>query len=325
MAKKQFTNLNNDYELTLERDTVIEKAEDQQSVPQIRFNFTSIGDLASVEKDTTIDCIGILKEIGETSEIVSKTTSKPYSKRELTIVDTSMHQIRLTIWGNTATSFAAEPESVIAFKGLKVSDFGGRSLSLLSSGTMTMDPDIDEAYQLKGWYDAQSGRNDFLTHNNIETGGSLTGRKDDTKTIGAVIDEGLGMSTEKPDYFSIRATVVYVKQDNFAYPACISENCNKKVVEIDPGQWRCEKCDKTHDRPQYRYVLTISVSDHTGQVYLSLFDDAGKAIMDMDADTLYRLKDEDERAATEAFSEANCKTWVFRIKAKMDTFNDQQR
>lgn len=85
---------------------------------------------------------------------MSKTTSKPFNKRELTIGDNSGYDVRLTIWGNIAQSFDAAPESVIAFKGLKVSDFGGRSLSLLSPGSMTVDPDIDEAHKLKGWYDA---------------------------------------------------------------------------------------------------------------------------------------------------------------------------
>lgn len=50
LAKKQFTNLNNDYELTFERDTVVEKAEEQDGVPQVRFNFTTIGDLQTIEK-----------------------------------------------------------------------------------------------------------------------------------------------------------------------------------------------------------------------------------------------------------------------------------
>ena len=33
----------------------------------------------------------------------------------------------MTIWGRQAQEFAAPPESVIAVKGVKVSDFNGRS------------------------------------------------------------------------------------------------------------------------------------------------------------------------------------------------------
>ena len=132
LAKKQFSNLSNDYELTFERDTAVEKAEDQENVPQVKYNFiNNIAGLQDVDKDATIDVLGVLKEVAEVGEIVSKTTSKPYSKRELTLVDQSGYSVKLTIWGKLATSFDANPESIVAFKGAKVSDFGGRSLSLL--------------------------------------------------------------------------------------------------------------------------------------------------------------------------------------------------
>lgn len=325
MAKKQFSNLSNDYELTFERDTVVEKAEEQNGVPQVRFNFTSIADLQTVEKDTTIDVIGILKDVGETSQIVSKTTSKPYDKRELTLVDNTGFSVRLTIWGNTATTFDAMQDSVVAFKGVKVSDFGGRSLSLLSSGSMTIDPDIDEAHKLKGWYDAQGKNDNFQSHANMDGSmGAAGGRGDPPKSIMQVKEENLGMS-ENVDYFTMKATIIFVKQENVSYPACLSEGCNKKVVEVDPGQWRCEKCDKTHPKPQYRYIMSINVSDHTGQLWLSCFDDVGKLVMGMSADQLNELKENDEKAAGDAFQEANCKTFVFKCRAKMDTFQDQQR
>ncbi|KAK5114489.1 hypothetical protein LTR62_002424 [Meristemomyces frigidus] len=327
LAKKQFSNLNNDYELTFERDTQVEKAEDMDGVPQVRYNFTSLSDLQSVEKDNTIDCIGVLSEVGEVSEIVGKTSAKPYSKRELTLVDNTGYNIRLTVWGKTAENFEAQPESVIAFKGVKVSDFGGRSLSLLSSGTMNVDPDIDEAHMLKGWY-VGGGRNDqFQSHANTMSTVTAAGGADRnaTKSIAQVRDENLGMGDET-DWFSVKATVIYIKQDNVSYPACLSEGCNKKVVEIDPGVWRCEKCEKNFDKPEYRYIMSVNVSDHTGQIWLQCFNDVGVQIMGMPADNLMQMRDEgEERKVTDAFAEANCKTFVFRCKAKMDTYQDQQR
>ncbi|PWY65649.1 replication factor-a protein [Aspergillus heteromorphus CBS 117.55] len=324
IAKKQFTNLNNDYELTFERDTVVEKAEDQSDVPQVRFNFTAIGDLQSVEKDTTIDVIGVLKEAMEVSQIVSKTTNKPYNKRELTLVDNSGFSVRLTVWGATALNFNALSESVIAFKGVKVSDFGGRSLSLLSSGSMTVDPDIEEAHRLKGWYDAQGRDGSFTSHASLLGTTSSTMRPDRFKTIAQVKEEQLGMS-EEAVYFSLKATVIYIKQDNMCYPACLSEGCNKKVTELDPGQWRCERCDKTHSRPEYRYIMLVNVSDHTGQLWLSCFDDVGRLIMGTSADQLMELRQADEKAAGDVFQEANCRTLNFRCRAKIDHFGDQQR
>ena len=325
MAKKQFSNVNNDYEMTFERDTIVEKAEDQDDVPQIRYNFTSIGDLQSVEKDTTIDTIGVLKEVGEVSQITSKSTSKPYDKRELTLVDNTGYSVRLTVWGNTATSFDVSEEAVVAFKGVKVSDFGGRSLSLLSSGTMNVNPDIDDAHRLKGWYDA-AGRNDnFNTHQNALSSMTGSGRKQEFKTIAQIKEEQIGMKEEQ-EYFTLKATISHVRQENVYYPACRGENCNKKVTEIDPDQWHCERCSKTYDKPEYRYIMTLNVMDHSGQLWLSSFDETGRQIMGMSADELQDIVENgDEQRKRDVFEDVRWHTYIFRCRAKMDNYGEQTR
>lgn len=324
LAKKQFSNLPNDYELTFERDTLVEKCEDQDNVPQIRFNFTQISDLQNVEKDSTIDVIGVLKEVGEVNQITSKTTQKPFDKRELTLVDETGYSVRLTIWGKTATSFDANPESIVAFKGVKVSDFGGRSLSLLSSGSMSLDPDIQEAHKLKGWYDSQGRTNNFASHSNLASAGAAGGRQDQSKTIAQVRDENLGMSETK-DYFTTKATIVYIKQDTFSYPACLSENCNKKVTDMGDGTWRCEKCDVTHPKPQHRYVMSLNVNDHTGQLWLSCFDETGSLVLGKTADEMMELKENDPTALERIFEGANCRTFMFRCRASTESFQEQQK
>lgn len=325
LAKKQFSNLSNDYEMMFEADTVIEKAEDQSSVPQVRYNFCNIQELQDVEKDATVDLVGVLKEVGPVDQITSKNTQKPYDKRELTVVDDTGYQVRVTIWGRTATEFdAANVESIVAFKGMRVGDFGGRSLSLLSSGTMSVDPDIPEAHKLKGWYDA-SGRNDtFATHNSLSSVGAATGRQDELKTIAQVRAENLGFDNQA--YFAVKATIVAIKHDNatFAYPACKSENCNKKVVESGDG-WRCEKCDVNHERPEYRYIMSIDISDHTGHMWLSCFDDTGRIIMGKSADDIMELQKLEDGSFNQAFEQANCRKMSFRCRAKMDSYGDQPR
>ncbi|EEH16301.1 hypothetical protein PABG_06388 [Paracoccidioides brasiliensis Pb03] len=325
IAKKAFTNLNNEYELTFEKDTVVEKAEEQNDVPQIRFNFTNIANLQTIEPGTTIDVIGVLKDVGEASQILSKTTSKPYDKRDLTLVDNTGYSVRLTVWGNAAKDFDSMPESVVAFKGVKVSDFGGRSLSLLSSGSMTVDPDIEDAHKLKGWYEAQGRSETFASHESISGAvGAGDRRANSFKTIAQVQEENLGMS-EKPDYFSLKATVVYVKQDTMAYPACLTDKCNKKVLQDETGRWRCERCDQSFPRPEYRYILSVNVCDHTGALWLSCFDEVGKALLGISANEIMELKDNDERAHEELVQKANCRAWNFNCRAKMDSFQEQQR
>ncbi|KAH6845047.1 hypothetical protein B0I37DRAFT_398526 [Chaetomium sp. MPI-CAGE-AT-0009] len=323
MAKKQFSNLSNEYEMTFEAGTVIEKAEDQSSVPQVRFNFCTIQELQEVEKDATVDVIGVLKDVGDVDEITSKTTGKPYSKRELTLVDDTGYSVRVTVWGKTAAGFDASPESVVAFKGMRVGDFGGRSLSLLSSGTVAVDPDIPEAHKLKGWYDAQ-GRNDtFATHQNMSSLGAAAGQKDEPKMIAQIKSENLGV--DDTVYFTVKATIVHLKQDNFAYAACVSDNCSRKVMQGMDGRWRCEKCTISHDRVRYRFIMSADISDHTGHTWVSCFDDSARIIMGKSADELMELKERGDGSFEEAFNAANCRKMVFRCRAKMDTYNDQQK
>ncbi|EGR53134.1 replication factor A-like protein [Trichoderma reesei QM6a] len=323
LAKKQFSNLPNDYELAFERETVIEKAEDQTNVPQVRFNFCTIQELQSVEKDSTVDVIGVLKEVGEVSEITSKKDGRPFQKRELTLVDDTGYSVRVTIWGKTASSFDANPESVVAFKGTKVSDFGGKSLSLLSSGTMTVDPDIPDAYRLKGWYDSVGRTDTFATHQNLAGVAGATGRKEEIKTIAQVKDENLGVDDQA--YYTIKATIVFVKQDSFCYPACSNQGCNKKVTPMPDGTWQCEKCSVSHDKPDYRYIMQLNVADHTSHQWLSCFDDTGRIIVGMSANELMELKENDDAKFMAAFEAVNCKKLMFRCRAKMDNFGDTQR
>jgi replication factor A1 len=318
IAKKQFSNLPNDYELTFERDTVIEKAEDQTNVPQVRFNFCSISNLQNVEKDSTVDVIGVLKEVGPINEITSKKDGRPFQKRDLTLVDDTDHSVRLTVWGKTASSFEAEPESVIAFKGTKVSDFNGKSLSLLSSGTMAVDPDIPDAHRLKGWYDSAGRASHFETLQNKTSMGNATGRVDQTKNIAQIRDEGIGLDDQA--WYSMKATIVYVKPENFCYPGC--GTCKKKVTDMNDGTWHCEKCNQSLDRPEYRYMLSLRVVDFTGSQWVTCFDESAAVLLGMSANQLMEMKQEDEVKASAVLANLNFTDHIWRCKAKLSTMGE---
>lgn len=54
IAKKQFSNVNNEYELTLDNNSEIEPCGDDEAVPQIKYNFVPLDQLGAHEKDSTI-------------------------------------------------------------------------------------------------------------------------------------------------------------------------------------------------------------------------------------------------------------------------------
>ena len=327
IAKKQFSNVNNEYELMFERETEITPADDPGAVPDIQYKFVELSALDRYDKDSVVDVIAVVSDIGEVGEITSKASNKPVSKRELTVVDASGYSCRLTLWGKQALEWPSSASDVVAFKGVKVSDFNGRSLSLSAGGTFQVNPETPHAFDLKGWYNKEGGQAKIFNTHNSAAGGSLgaaQGRQDPRKTLLAVKDEGLGM-TEKADYFSCRASVGYIKQDAVSYPACPSSGCNKKVVEDSDGGWRCEKCDKVYPAPEYRYIMTINVMDHTYQQWLQCFDDVGRVLLGMSADDLQKLRDEDESKAAEVFANAAMKSYIFKVKAKQDNYNGQVR
>ena len=254
----------------------------------------------------------------------------------------------MTIWGRQAQEFSSPPESIIAVKGAKVSDFNGRSLSLYSSSMMQIDPDLEEAHSLSGWY-KNVGRNEhFSTHAGLRTEGSGMGGEgkpaDARKTLAEVKDEGLGMG-DTPDYFSCLATVVFIRQENVSYPACRNEGCKKKVVEDGSGQWRCERCDKSWDTPLHRYynpqsrssfpcvlvgsyrggryIMTVSVNDHTSQAWFNFFDDVGLKFLGVDANTLVEYKETDLAKANEVFQNATFTMWSWRVRVKQDNYQGQ--
>lgn len=131
----------------------------------------------------------------------------------------------------------------------------GRSLSMVSSSTMQVNPDIPECFDLRGWYDSQGAQTNFHAHSTLNTTTSMGFRHDEVKSLDDVKQAGFGMP-DRPEYFSTRATIMHIKSDNLSYPACPTAQCNKKVTEIG-GLWRCEKCDKSFEAPEHRYVSHV--------------------------------------------------------------------
>lgn len=60
IAKKQFSSVNNEYEITFENHTEIEPCDDD-SVPQIKYNFKGIGDLGELSKDSITGVYSIFR------------------------------------------------------------------------------------------------------------------------------------------------------------------------------------------------------------------------------------------------------------------------
>lgn len=334
-AKPKFSHLSHPYELSLDKDTEITECFDTSDVPKINFNFTKLDQIQNVDKDTVLDVVGVVKHVNDVFQITAKSTGKPFNRRNITLVDDSNFAIELGLWNATAVDFAIPSGSVVAVKGVKVQDFGGRSLSLTHAGTILSNPDIPEAYSLKGWYDSEGNKETFQTLKS-EGGAASSDQLSNRKTIAEAQQAELG-TNEKPDYFSVKATINYFKTDNFSYPACANEvnvlsrgpsPCNRKLIQESDGQWRCERCNLTFPEPHHRYILNCSIMDHTSQIWVTLFDDEAKKLFGMPAGDLIKLRELADNESNELMKVVNAitmKEYNFRLRAKQESFNGSMR
>jgi replication factor A1 len=149
---------------------------------------------------------------------------------------------------------------VLLVKGAKVSDYNGRSLGVLNSSTVQVNPDIPEAHTLRGWYDQGGNQADIQDISSNQAGGGAGGSGPMTqanwKCLDQIKEEQLGMG-DKADYFTSSATIVFAKKENSMYMACSTDSCNKKVIDQNNGTYRCEKCNKDSDTFRWRMILSV--------------------------------------------------------------------
>ncbi|XP_031429075.1 replication protein A 70 kDa DNA-binding subunit isoform X2 [Clupea harengus] len=322
MANKQYSTLKNDYEMTLNGDSTVIPCDDSSDVPTLQYSFVPIGDLEAHEKDAIVDVIGVVKTVEDLARITTK-NSREVSKRNIHLMDMSGRVISLTMWGAEAETFDGSGQPIMAIKGARLSDFGGRSLSTLFSSVVMMNPDLPEAYKLRGWYDKEGHAMDGQSMTELRGGGGGGGNTN-WKTLADVKTEHLGHG-EKPDYFSCIGTVVHLRKENCMYQACPSADCNKKVVDQQNGMYRCEKCDKEFPEFKYRLMLSANIADFGDNQWVTCFQDTAEAILGQNSAYVGQLKDSNEAAFDEIFQQANFNTFVLRNRVKLETYNDESR
>ena len=71
------------------------------------------------------------------------------------------------------------------------------------------------------------------------------------------------------------AYITMIKQESMYYPACPLQyngrTCQKKLSDPSgDGNWYCERCAQ-EAQPDWRYILSLQVDDHTGNIWLTAF------------------------------------------------------
>ncbi|XP_020534380.1 replication protein A 70 kDa DNA-binding subunit C isoform X2 [Jatropha curcas] len=334
-AQKNFNHLHNDLEIFLEIGSVIQPCfEDDNSIPRQQFHFRSISEVESMDNNSIVDIIGVVTSITPVASIMRKNGTET-QKRSLQLKDMSGRSVELTLWGNFCNAEGLRLQNIcysgcfpiLAVKSCRVGDFNGKAVGTISTSQLFIDPDFPEGQRLKEWFEKE-GRN--IPSVCISREMSSVGRTDVPKTISQIKDEKLGTS-EKPDWITVGATVIFIKSDSFCYTACPimagDRPCSKKVTNNGDGKWRCEKCDQSMDECDYRYILQFQIQDHTGITWVTAFQESGQEIMGISAKDLHFLKYEkqDDEGFSKIIRQVLFSKFQFKLKVKEETFSDEQR
>lgn len=145
-------------------------------------------------------------------------------------------------------------------------------------------------------------------------------------TLSIYAEGRLGLG-DKPDYISVKGSVTFVKHDQDEGPwYCACPECNKKVVQGMGDTWQCEKCNRDYERCSRRYILTLSVADHTGTQWVTLFDEHAQQLLGHTAEELYQMKINGDTAAfNKVFADVNFKQIMLKLRVKQEMVNDEPR
>ena len=232
LANKRFSSLNNDYEVTFSERSIIEelRGADAAGGFKTRFTFVTLAQIESMGAETIVDVCGIVTQADDAKELTSK-KGNALVKRDLTVVDCSgpsgsAMSVRLTLWGDNASlpdsTFA--PGTIVAAKGMKVGEWGGRSLSANRGCTLQWNPDMQEAHKLKAWFDDGGSAAAVTSLTTGGGGGGGAGRVTpfaERLNLAAIQERGLG-NGEKPDYVTVKSVINFIKYDDERRIACVA-------------------------------------------------------------------------------------------------------
>ncbi|KAL8134936.1 replication protein A 70 kDa DNA-binding subunit B-like [Apium graveolens] len=336
VANKQFKTVQNDYEMTLNENSVVEEAiEEGTFIPETKFNFVPIDQLGPyVNNSELVDVIGVVQSVSPTMSIRRKSNNENIPKRDITIADESKKTVVVSLWNDLATTVGqelldiADQSPVVAMKSLKVGDFQGVSLSALSRTVILVNPETSESKKLKSWYDSEGKGSPMASVGTGLSPSSKSGGRSlyaDRVSL-SYITSNPSFGEEKPVFFSTKGYISFIKPDqSMWYRAC--KTCNKKVTEaIGSGFW-CEGCQKNDDECNLRYIMVAKVADASGEALLSFFNDQAETVVGCSAEELDKLKSQDGDGSSYQMKLKEA-TWVphlFRVSVVPQEYNNEKR
>ncbi|CAE8632764.1 unnamed protein product [Polarella glacialis] len=334
IANRQYSSLNHRYELTFDKDAVVEEVNDDASIDTMKLHICELRSVQTKTLPTNVDLCGVVVSFKAPVSFTSK-DGKELVKREIVLADDSASSMEVTLWGDRAQKADKEFEGnpVMCIKGVIVKEWGnGRKGSLMEAGALLPSPTIPEAEKVRQWW-SQGGSSQTLTA--LSDGGFVGGKAPVGKPATlADIRAAAEQALISEDVFSVvcRLAIVQTKKQGeeqpLYYMACMEPKegnklpCNRRV----DASGFCAVCNRA-GKVAPRFSLRCKFSDCEDSAWLTTFHEAAKGALCMEAT---ELKDLEAGAGREAMEAAIRHSYFQQplkvtVRAKPDSYNGESR
>ena len=321
LSKRKFNpDLTHEYELALNSESRVRLGndDDDDGCPQIEFDFIKIREIETCIANDVIDVVGVCRQVGNMIKINSKEQNRELKKRDISVVDDSEVEVTITLWNDHASSFNGEEGSSIVLKKARVSDFQGRTLTTSSRTMIQVDPNLTIANGLKGWYnrrrlDLQVAK---LTLNNQKVLTEYT-------NLGSITKEKILTSAQKVLFTYTKAFVTQIGRVTI-YLAC-PDGCKKKLIEMNDGFFRCDKCNKATNQAEKQMIINLAVTDATTSTWIIAFNLEAEKIIGMSTEQADELKKENYDKFQSTLNQLHFKSLVFKLRSKVNCFKEKAK
>ncbi|XP_025018364.1 replication factor A protein 1-like [Tetranychus urticae] len=294
-SKLPYNRTGHPYEITLKNTSVIREETNFNEEDYPNATFVKISSLKNMSPGAVIDTLGVC---------IFSTLISNGSRRSVLILDDSAAEIRVSVWNLSPSDFNPAIGSVIVLRGAKLThQFFGRILTISSVATVEVDPDIPEVHSLLEW---------FKTHGATSSSTSLSrGFVGETSLINSLplsLQSNVIMFTNLE--VSVRSGSGYIYQAH--------TDCGKKVQIYKGNIPVCEECKDTRPDLLHQLVITLQVSDSSGQAEVVAFTDVALELLNITLDDVPGITNDDITSALNSFTDKNFK---FCVKSRETFFH----
>jgi len=344
IANKQYNSTNHRYELTFDKDAIVEAAADDAAIEEIKFNFVAFRTLQTRTLPTTVDLCGIITSFKPIATVNSK-EGVELTKRELTIADDTATSVSVTIWGDRAKQedkvFEGFP--VVSFKAVGIKEFKeSRSGSLYQGGAMVFNQDSAKAKSIQQWWTQGGSSQELLSLSEIVGGGSgaSNGRNATPTNLAGMRLASERLSSE-PELFTVVARLARIQTSKKGEPQPLHFMACEEKREGGgyPIYRRVDASGYTNNgnlatgKIVPRVITRCIFVDYEDQAWLTSFHEAAIKILGMSAEEVQSLeqtaaeKGEAGREELEAVLRNKYfdKPMSLTVRAKMDNYLGEPR